>query len=261
MDCVRSLLHTAKLEKKFWAEALATAVYIRNRVFSQSLPKDVTPHHRWMKKSPDLSYFRIFGSKCWYVIPKHQVQKLDARSKAGIMMGYSSMSKGYKIWDIESSKLVISRDVTFDEVSTTSWTTEMNIDNPQSINVAGPGGDMKDEVDDNSDLTPDNPEQTEATEAPNSDNEFEDAQDNVVPPLRRSDRIRKQAGEWWVTKPSLLSQGILVHETPTSYKVATSPENINFWQPGIEREHDCLIRNHTWDYVGYMSGMKVLPCK
>ena len=30
MDCVRSLLPTAQLEKKFWAEALATAVYIRN---------------------------------------------------------------------------------------------------------------------------------------------------------------------------------------------------------------------------------------
>ncbi len=67
----------------------------------------------------------------------------------------------------------------------------MNIDNPQSINVASPGGDMKDEVYDNSELTPDNPEQTEATEAPNSDNEFGDAQDNVVPPLRRSNRTRK----------------------------------------------------------------------
>ncbi len=103
LDFVRSLLHTARLEKKFWAEALATAVYIRNRVFSQSLAKTVTPHHRWTGNSPDLSHLRIFGSKCWYIVPKSKVRKLDARSKAGVMVGYSSVSKGYKIWDIESS--------------------------------------------------------------------------------------------------------------------------------------------------------------
>ena len=41
LDCVRSLLHTAKLDKSFWAEALSTAVYIRNRVLSSSLPKNI----------------------------------------------------------------------------------------------------------------------------------------------------------------------------------------------------------------------------
>ncbi len=40
MNCARLLLHRAKLDKKC---ALATAVYIRNRVFSQYLLKDVTP--------------------------------------------------------------------------------------------------------------------------------------------------------------------------------------------------------------------------
>ena len=33
------------------------------------------------------------------------------------MMGYSTQSKGCKIWDIESSKLVVSRDLIFDESS------------------------------------------------------------------------------------------------------------------------------------------------
>lgn len=38
IDLVRSMLHTCNLEKKIWAEALSTAVYIRNRVTSRSLP-------------------------------------------------------------------------------------------------------------------------------------------------------------------------------------------------------------------------------
>ncbi len=45
VDCVRSLLHTTQLDKKFRAEALRTAVYVRNRVISRSLPKSITPYH------------------------------------------------------------------------------------------------------------------------------------------------------------------------------------------------------------------------
>ncbi len=45
MNLVRSMLHHKGIEKRFWAEALATAVYVRNRVTSRSLPLHVTPHH------------------------------------------------------------------------------------------------------------------------------------------------------------------------------------------------------------------------
>ena len=54
MDCVRSMLRTSSLDKKFWAEALATAVYIRNRVVSRSLPYNITPHHRWIGEAPNI---------------------------------------------------------------------------------------------------------------------------------------------------------------------------------------------------------------
>ncbi len=93
LDLIRSMLHTAKIEKRFWAEALSTAVYIRNRVTSRALPDNTTPYFRWMNQKPDLSHLRIFGCKCWYVIPKTKVKKLDARSRQGVMLGYSAQSK------------------------------------------------------------------------------------------------------------------------------------------------------------------------
>ncbi len=88
-------------------------------------------------KYPDLSHLRVFGFKCWYVVPKSKVQKLDARSKAGIMIGYSSMSKGYKTWDLESSKLIVIRNVTFDESSVD--TSEIFLSIGILGNVADPG--------------------------------------------------------------------------------------------------------------------------
>ena len=48
---------------------------------------------------------------------------------------------------------------------------------------------------------------------------------------------------------------------PISYKKANTPENIKFWMPGIEREHQCLIRNKTWSLVPRKNSMHVLPCK
>lgn len=287
MDCVRSLLQTAKLEKKFWAEALATAVYVRNRVTSRSLPKNVTPYHLWMDKSPDLSYLRVFGSKCWYVIPKSKVKKLDARSKEGLMMGYSTQSKGYKIWDIESAKMIISRDVTFIESSVGPATAVIPDLDSTSSNVVVPGGEAKVEVDNNIDLKPsEKPNQIRVVEDENveltpkenpnlagqirtdeesnsdkdNDSEYEDAQNITQPALRRSTRVRKPPGEWYKAT-NLLSQALAVQEVPASYKTATAPENIDFWQPGIDREHDCLHRNKTWELIDYSPEMKVLPCK
>ena len=47
----------------------------------------------------------------------------------------------------------------------------------------------------------------------------------------------------------------------TSFKVATSPDIISFWKPGIDWEHDCLPRNRTWYLVNYSVDTKVLRCK
>ena len=108
MDCVRSMLCTSSLEKRFWAEALATAVYIRNRVVSRSLPHNIKPHHRWIGEAPNVSHLRVFGCRCWFVTRRTKLKKLNSRSKEGLMMGCSIQSKGYIIWDTESSKLVVS---------------------------------------------------------------------------------------------------------------------------------------------------------
>ena len=40
MNLVRSMLHHKGMDKRFWAEALATAVYVRNRVTSRGLPSN-----------------------------------------------------------------------------------------------------------------------------------------------------------------------------------------------------------------------------
>ena len=175
------------------------------------------------------------------------------------MMGFCTQSKGFKIWDVDSSKLVLSRDVVFNESLVNSLEVQNQTNEVTDSNVAGPGREMKKEVDGNIDSSPD-------SEGDN-DGEFEERSASATvytppaeaaPPLRRSARVSKPPVRYGF---NMLSQALVTQEVPISFKSATSPDNIQFWQPGIDREHDCLLRNKTWQLVNYEPGMKVLPCK
>ena len=60
---------------------------------------------------------RIFGCDAYSLIPKNQRSKLDPKAKCYVFVGYDYAVKGYRLWDPTLRKIVISRDVTFDESS------------------------------------------------------------------------------------------------------------------------------------------------
>eukprot|EP00171_Calliarthron_tuberculosum_P022481 IDg22481t1 len=64
INLVRSIMHFKGVEKRFWAEAPSTVVYVLNRVNSRSLPINTLPHHIWMRTSLNVSHMRVFGSTC-----------------------------------------------------------------------------------------------------------------------------------------------------------------------------------------------------
>ena len=81
------MLAHKEVSKVFWAEALSNAMYVRNQVTSRAIPAKMTPYHLWMKSVPNVGLLRVFGSKCWYTLPKHNIQKLDARAKEAMDLG------------------------------------------------------------------------------------------------------------------------------------------------------------------------------
>jgi len=282
IDLVRSMLHSADIDKKFWAEALQTAVHVRNRVTSRSLPPGITPYHLWMKKTPDLAHLRIFGSDCFYTVPKHKTKKLDPRCRRAVFMGYSTQSKGYKLWDPESRKMIVSRDVTFKTVVTPEpELTEVPSESVENINRGGertvrldvsPSDDQStqeiinqqdNEVEADS-PTPENQSDTcqDDSEKHSTEDEDEDADEAPTPKaLRRSFRKFTKTKPFWKQYSSLSAHALSARVVPISFKAATTDDNIDFWKPGIDREHDCLLRNNTWTIVDRLPGIHVLPCK
>lgn len=54
----------------FWGEAVLCETYIRNRCPSFVM-NNKYPYEMWYNPLPIVQYFRVFGSLCYALIPKH----------------------------------------------------------------------------------------------------------------------------------------------------------------------------------------------
>uniref|UniRef100_A0A1X7VYP8 Retroviral polymerase SH3-like domain-containing protein n=1 Tax=Amphimedon queenslandica TaxID=400682 RepID=A0A1X7VYP8_AMPQE len=89
---VCSMLASSKLPKKFWAEAISTAVYIRNQCPTEVLP-DKTPFQALTGVKPEVGLLKVFGCAAYQHIPKDERQKLDSKSQKCILMRYADQKK------------------------------------------------------------------------------------------------------------------------------------------------------------------------
>lgn len=123
LNMARSMLKTKRMPKEFWAEAVDCAVYLSNRCPTKSV-WNKTPQEAWSGRKPSVSHLRVFGSIGYTHVPDQERSKLDDKSKRYIFIGYDSSSKGYKLYNPNSGKMVISRDVEFDEEDFWDWSSQ-----------------------------------------------------------------------------------------------------------------------------------------
>ena len=55
------------------------------------------------------------------------------KSQKCVFLGYSDVTKGYRLLDVKTNKLVVSRDVIFDEKTTWNWEDKKKIENTAII--------------------------------------------------------------------------------------------------------------------------------
>ena len=114
LERVRCMLSNAGLGKVFWAEAITYVCHLINMLPSTAI-EGKSPLEVWSGKPvSDYDTLRVFGCPAYYHVRE---SKLDPRAKKSIFMGLQSGVKGYKVWDPEARKIILSRDVTFDEAS------------------------------------------------------------------------------------------------------------------------------------------------
>ena len=106
----RCLLKESNLPQNMWVYAVKTAVFIRNRCYSQS--RQQTPYFLMTGEKPNLEKMQTFGSVC-YAYEHTPKGKLDARATKGIFVGFSQRSPAYLVYNPESHSVRSYRCVKF----------------------------------------------------------------------------------------------------------------------------------------------------
>ena len=70
----RTMLGEFKTPECFWSEAVNTACHAINRVYLHRLLKK-TSYELLTGNKPNVSYFRVFGSKCYILVKKGRNSK------------------------------------------------------------------------------------------------------------------------------------------------------------------------------------------
>ena len=114
LNVARALRFQANLPLQYWSDCVLTTTYLINRTPSPLL-KNKTPFELLFNKSPSYAHLRVFGSLCFASTLSRQRTKFDSCGCISVFLGYPFGIKGYKLLDLQTNTIFISRDVTFHE--------------------------------------------------------------------------------------------------------------------------------------------------
>ncbi|MCP3664820.1 MAG: DDE-type integrase/transposase/recombinase [Gammaproteobacteria bacterium] len=257
MERARAMLRASRLPKSFWAEAIATACYVRNRCPSRTLATDlsVTPHELYVGSKPTVRHLRVFGCVAFAHIPGNQRRKLDSKAQRCVFLGYSLTSKGYRLWNVKEHKVITRRDVIFDEnlmgriESPRTRTTDLEQnEDPESVVIfpAEPA-------------LPPVPQQ-----APDPVQAVPQAPVNPqAQPVGRRYPGRDRAGvppvRFGIDEYVAVADSVDME--PRSWKEAMKSPEVEKWREAAQIEYNSLLKHETWDLCSLPADKNVVACR
>ena len=250
VEAARSMLTHAGLSYAYWAEAVASAAYLRNRMVTTALKSDETPYQRWYGKKPNLQHIRVFGCMVYSHIPEGKRKKLDNRAQKLRFIGYTDTARNYKVWDEETRRSYIRHDVIFNE---------SDFGKPKQSFSTKPDEEKQAELE----LEVTTPEQSK--EPPVQEESDEEEEQGV----RRSQRVKKPVTRFGVDEYADTSTVEAQHvafrvseiDEPTTIEEALSGDYSQQWKMAADAEYKSLMENKTWELVKLPEGRRAIGCK
>jgi transposase InsO family protein len=110
----RTMLDEYNTPQDLWAEAINITCYASNRLFPQKFLSK-TPYKLLNGKKPDVSCFRVFGCKCYIYKKRQHLGKFQRYCDIGFLVGYSSKSKAYRVFNHTTGLVEETYNMEFDE--------------------------------------------------------------------------------------------------------------------------------------------------
>ena len=250
VESVRSMLAETTLPQHFWAEALATAVYLKNRSPIASAESETTPHESLYGKKPTVHHLKVFGCVAYSHIPKEERKKLDCKAKRCVFLGYGENVKGYRLYNPTNRKILFSRDVIFNErkFGLQEESSSTATDSPLTTEPVR----LEDGIESSC--------QSDHDDGKESEHESEDNSPiTTTSDVRRSDRNKKIPDRYgvWV---NATTTGRYPVEPENFSEALTSPEK-DEWRNAMNKELLSLKTNDVFDLVKLPENKKAIGCR
>ncbi|KAK2994898.1 hypothetical protein RJ640_001881 [Escallonia rubra] len=255
LEVARALRFQANLPIFFWGECVLTAAYLINRMPLSTL-KDRTPYEILLGKKPTYEHLRNFGCLCYGHVNSKPRDKFAPRAKPGIFVGYPNGQKGYRIYDLESKRIYVSRDVQFLEgiypytKSSLGESRQVSNEEPDAGNIPLSTDLCTDPVEEpvmesiaTEPISPDI--EVGCSESDESTPTVENQQAATLPSKRQRQVSRFLSGYQYVLPPSLAP---VENNTPPSSPSANSTASRNWYQKFTAALLAIGFRQSTADY-------------
>lgn len=265
MNMVRSMLSTRKVPRVFWAEAVSWTFYVLNRCPTLAV-KDITPQEAWSGVKPSVEHFRVWGSIAHVHISDEKRSKLDDKSNTCIFFGFSEESKGYRLYNPQSKKVIVSRDVVFEESKGWNWEEERDHTNTE---LTWSDDDMTWE--DSGDEEEYFYEEEQPVETVEEDQTADHTADQAADQTQISPQIEVRDGRVR-RRPSYLSDYVTGNddeEDEVNMVEINSTDPLSFeeaekspkWREAMDEEMNSILKNQTWELSNLPKGAKCIGVK
>lgn len=242
----RAILEESGVPKEFWGEVIRFVNYVMNRGTSTSLV-GVTPAELWYGKKPDVSNLRVFGCIAYSHIPREFRSKFDSKTEKCVMMGYAET--GYRLWSIKRRKMILSRDVEFDEgkfwfkslveIESESKNEYNELKEPEKVKVNEELGEINVE---------------------SLDKEIDEVDEGLDTDFGK--RITKLPAKFTDYELYMAFDACsYVENVPSSFSELENRVDKSFWLKAIDRELQSIDENQTWNEVKKPEGEQILDTK
>ncbi|KAG7578674.1 Integrase catalytic core [Arabidopsis thaliana x Arabidopsis arenosa] len=284
MEMTRSILKHMNMPNYLWGEAVRHATYLINRVATRVLTAQ-TPYEVFKGKKPNVEHLRVFGCVGYAKTESHHLKKLDDRSRALVHLGTEPGSKAYRLLDPGNRKIIVSRDVIFDETKSWKWN-NVGDDNDSysgtfklNLEAFGNNGLREETCVGNESITEEDCENEERIERRDESIERQESIETETEEAEEETEHREQtettqpklrASQRQVSKPKYLSDYVLLSEIESEYLLSIineepwdyqeAKESIE-WKKACEEEIASITKNKTWNLVDLPVGAKAIGLK
>ncbi|GJZ18133.1 retrovirus-related pol polyprotein from transposon TNT 1-94, partial [Tanacetum coccineum] len=116
VEAARTMLIFSGLPEFLWAEAVATACFTQNRSIIHTR-HNKTPYELLRGRNPNVEYFHVFDSLCYLTNDRYDLGKMKPKADIWVFIGYSKTSRGFRIYNRRTKKIMETIHVKFDELT------------------------------------------------------------------------------------------------------------------------------------------------